>query len=161
VSPHPTADDDIIDLLQELVAEVRDLRAIVAHQGAMLRTLLPTEGKATSSSSSPTMLSINEAAATLGVSRRTLDRALLDGAADEPGGPVDAGQGKRHHWRFPTETLMDWWRSVRQEPAREPTTVRPRPGPAPGQPKPRRRKGAIRQAKIDWHRDSGRYETSR
>jgi hypothetical protein len=150
VSPRPTANDDIIDLLQELVAEVRDLRAVVAQQSAMIRVLLPAEDRATGSPSSQMMLSINEAAATLGVSRRTLDRALLNGAADELGGPVDAGQGKRHHWRFPTETLMDWWRSVRQEPAKEPIVVKPRPGPAPGQPKPRRRKGAIRQAKIDW-----------
>lgn len=56
-------------------------------------------------------LDISSAAERLGISQRTLHRALKAGAADLPGGPVDATpQSKRRTWRFSSTSLHEWWR---------------------------------------------------
>ena len=73
-------------------------------------------------------IDVKEAAVRLGMSRRTLERALAAGAGDIEGGPWDTTPDSKHRtWRFDPTTLHAWWRSwgaVHQAPAKVPMPKR-------------------------------------
>lgn len=69
----------------------------------------------------PVLLTTEEACNTLGISRDVLDRITKAAPVNLPGSPIQVGMGrKRRHYRYPADTLIDWFRAASQAVNAEP-----------------------------------------
>lgn len=109
----------------DVVDAVRELEPVASPAVRPRGAPSPARSKA----AGDVFLTLAEAARELGVSDKTLRRRLEGAAAKVEGGPVDVSEGVRRHWRFPRETLHDWWRTVCAGPSRpaKPAARRARP----------------------------------
>lgn len=130
---------DVVDAIRTLEPAVAPLRLVGDDRPA------PDTGPAASEGAG--FLTVAEAARELGVSEKTL-RRRLEVSAHVEGGPVDVSPGVRRHWRFPRETLQDWWRGVCGGEVRPAKTVR--------RPRAVRSKGGVSGA-VDWTAEARSY----
>lgn len=98
-------------------------------------------------------LTVCDAARVLGVSRRTIDRAIeAQGPDARPSRLPSRGDGERVRWGWPDErALRAWWAT---------TVTRPADAPRPRPPKPRPPKLAD-PAPVDWGEVGRRFRKGR